>query len=462
MKFYKLGLLTLLISLFILNSCKTQDGIGLDPATPIAGKLIADTSIVATTAVEDDIVTSVSAAAVNNPLSFRAPLSYFNDPELGNTETHIAAVLSTPGAIAYTLPTGTITIDSARLILPYATNGFYGDSLLSTYKIDVRQLKERIVATQTYYNTKHFESFSTLLGTKTFLARSHDTIKVTNIVAGGPDTLIKVRPQVRIPIDPNFINQNFFLAPTATLSNPAIFENTVNGLYISLDKSQTPGVGGNLFFNLDSASVAVYYKNVNGSTVDTAMISLSLGKKVTEIIHTHSVKVQAAIDNPSELVYLQGMAGLRAKLTLPDVKGIFAGDGGSDNVILNRAELIVKVDPSTTTPFAPSKRLTLYKYDIAHQRVVLQDASSTDPRSTGFGGGYNSSTGEYHFIITAYLQDLLRGKTIDYGTYIGPVDPTGTTVDVTPVSTYADRSIVVGKNSPYRIKLNIIYTKINQ
>jgi len=456
MKFYKLGLLTLLISLFILNSCKTQDGIGLDPATPIAGKLIVDTSIVATTAVEDDVVTS--------SLSARVPLSYFNDPELGNTETHIAAVLSTPGATAYTLPTGTITIDSARLILPYATDGFYGDSLLSTYKIDVRQLGERIVPSQTYYNTKHFETFGDIIGTKTFLARAHDTLKITNIVTGGPDTLIKVKPQVRIPINPNFINLRFFSADAATLSNPTIFENTVNGLYISLDKNQTPGVGGNLFFNLDSASLAVYYKNVNGSTVDTAVVSLSLGRKVTEIIHTHSVKVQAAIDNPSttKLVYLQGLAGLRAKLTLPDVKGIFAADGGSDNVILNRAELIVKVDPGTTTPFAASKRLTLYKYDIAHQRIALQDASSTDPRSTGFGGGYDSSTGEYHFIITAYLQDLLRGKTIDYGTYIAPVNPTGTTVDVTPTAIYADRSIVVGKNSPYRIKLNIIYTKINQ
>jgi hypothetical protein len=457
MKFYKLGLLTLLISLFILNSCKTQDGIGLDPATPIAGKLITDTSIVAATVPEDDVITS--------SLSARVPLSYFKDPELGVTETNIATVLSTPGATAYTLPTGTITIDSARLILPYATDGFYGDSLLSTYKIDVRQLKERIVASQTYYNTKHFESFSSVLGTKTFLARAHDTLKVLNIVKGGPDTLIKVAPQVRIPIDPNFINQNFFSAPTATLSNPTVFENTLNGLYITLDKNQTPGVGGNLFFKLDtSASLAVYYKATNGTTVDTAMVSLSLGRTVTEIIHTHSVKVQAAIDDPSTtgLVYLQGLAGLRAKLTLPDVKGIFAGDGGSDNVILNRAELVVKVDPGTTTPFAPSKRLTLYKYDIAHQRIVLQDASTTDPRATGFGGDYNASTGEYHFIITAYLQDLLRGKTIDYGTYIGPVNPTGTTIDVTPTATYAERAVVLGKNSPYRIKLNIIYTKINQ
>ncbi|MBD1385477.1 DUF4270 domain-containing protein [Mucilaginibacter rigui] len=456
MKFYKLGLLTLLISLFILNSCKTQDGIGLDPATPIAGKLIADTSIMATTVKEDSVITS--------GLSSRVPLSYFKDPEFGTTETNIAMVLSTPGATAYTLPTGTITIDSARLILPYATDGFYGDSLLSTYKIDVRQLSERIVATKSYYNTKHFESYSDIIGSKTFSARAHDTLKILNMVKGGPDTLIKVKPQVRIPIDPDFINQHFFLVAQTVLSNPVIYENQMNGLYISLDKNQTPGVGGNMYFNLDSAALTIYYKNINGSTTDTTSISLSLGRKVTEIKHTYSTKVLAALDNTSTkgLVYLQGLAGLRAKLTLPDVKSIFASEGGSDNVVLNRAELIVKVDPGSATPFAPSKRLTLYKYDIARQRTTLQDASSTDPRASNFGGAYNAATGEYHFIITAYLQDLLRGKTVDYGTFLAPVNPTGTTIDVTPASTYADRSIIVGKNSPYRVKLNIIYTKINQ
>lgn len=456
MKFYKLGLLTLLISLFILNSCKTQDGIGLDPSTPIAGKLIADTSIVATTVKEDSIITS--------SLSARVPLSYFKDPEFGTTEANIAMVLSTPGASAYTLPTGTITIDSARLILPYATDGFYGDSLLSTYKIDVHQLDERIDPTKSYYNTKNFSSSSNLLGTKTFLARAHDTLKIVSIVKGGPDTLIKVKPQVRIPIDANFINQRFFSASANTLSNPVIFESLIKGLYVTLDKNQTPGVGGNMYFNLDSAALTIYYKNFSGGATDTTAISLSIGRKVVEIKHTYSTTVQAALDNTSTkgLVYLQGLAGLRAKLTLPDVKGIFTAAGGSDNVVLNRAELIVKVDPGSTTPFAPSKRLTLYRYDIARQRVTLQDASSTDPRSSNFGGAYNAATGEYHFIITAYLQDLLRGKSVDYGTFLAPVNPTGTTIDLTPASTYADRSIIVGKNSPYRVKLNIIYTKINQ
>ena len=89
MKFYKLGLLTLLISLFILNSCKTQDGIGLDPTNEIKGSLLTNNNVVAATAYEDSIIT--------NNLSTRAPLAYFKDPEFGTTEANIAAVFRYPG-----------------------------------------------------------------------------------------------------------------------------------------------------------------------------------------------------------------------------------------------------------------------------------------------------------------------------------------------------------------------------
>jgi hypothetical protein len=453
MKFYKLGLLTLLISLFILNSCKTQDGIGLDPATPIAGDLIIDTSIVSTTVPEDSVVTNGSAT--------RAPLAFFKDPDFGTTEANIAAVLNLPGSAAYTLPTGTITIDSVRLILPYATDGFYGDSLLSQYKIDVHQLDERILLTKSYYNTKHFSFTPALLGTKTFYARVHDSVQVTNIVTGGPDTLIKIKPHLRIPINPGFINTNFFGASTSVLSSNDIFSNTVKGLYLTLDKTKTPGTGGNIFFGLDSAAVMVYYKRVDGTTIDTTSVSLPLGVNVNEIKHTYTgTKAEAALNGTSTdgLVYLQGLAGLRAKLSFPNVKNILDG-----KTIINRAELVVKVKPGTTTPFAPSRRLTLYTYDIAHQRINLQDASPTDPRATVFGGSFNPATGEYHFIVTAFMQDLIRGKTTDYGTYLAPVDPIATdVVDITPAATYAERAIIGGKNSPYRIKLNIIYTKLAQ
>jgi hypothetical protein len=56
----------------------------------------------------------------------------------------------------------------------------------------------------------------------------------------------------------------------------------------------------------------------------------------------------------------------------------------------------------------------------------------------------------------------MNGKTVDYGTYLAPVDTTNTqSVDINPTPQTAGRTIAVGTdNSANRIKLNIIYTKI--
>jgi hypothetical protein len=113
----------------------------------------------------------------------------------------------------------------------------------------------------------------------------------------------------------------------------------------------------------------------------------------------------------------------------------------------------------------------MYQLDIAKQRTLIQDASSTDARAQigVFGGGYNKTKKEYHFIVTAYIQDLIRKKTIDYGTYVAPVDTTefnsttGST-NIGPTAQVAARTVAVGsdKTSPYKIKLNIIYTRVRK
>ncbi|MGZ3750429.1 MAG: DUF4270 family protein [Mucilaginibacter sp.] len=161
MKFFRLDLLTLLISLFILNSCKNKDtiGLGLDSSTQLNGSLIDTATVVVNTVPEDSVATSGLT---------KTPLGYFNDPVLGPTQSDIAIGLSLPGGGAYTLPTGTISIDSAVLVLKYA-DGFYGDSLTSKYKVNVYQLGERPLS-KAYYNNKVWPYNSgTLLGTRSFL-----------------------------------------------------------------------------------------------------------------------------------------------------------------------------------------------------------------------------------------------------------------------------------------------------
>ena len=93
----------------------------------------------------------------------------------------------------------------------------------------------------------------------------------------------------------------------------------------------------------------------------------------------------------------------------------------------------------------------------------------SDPRSSAaYGGFYNPEKKEYHFLVTAYVQDLMRGKVVDYGAYLGAADNLGSSYfnDVTPNPQLDGRIAAVGFDngslSPYRIKLNIIYTKITK
>jgi len=122
--------------------------------------------------------------------------------------------------------------------------------------------------------------------------------------------------------------------------------------------------------------------------------------------------------------------------------------------------------PGTNIPLQPLPKLTMYTLDLALQPALLEDANGGDPRSGGisiFGGFYAPAKQNYHFIITAFLQDMLLGRIIDRGTYIAPIDTTNTsTVDIAETPQVAARTIAVGttKSSPYKIVLNIIYTKI--
>lgn len=467
MKFFRLDLLTLLISLFILNSCKNKDtiGLGADSSTQLNGTMIDTSTVVVNTM--PDIGNPLSKDSIQTSGLTKIPFGYINDPVFGTTESNVAMALNLPGQTSYSLPTGTIAIDSAVLVMPYA-DGFYGDSLTSKYKVNVYQLANRIKSTP-YYNLDSWAYQGGVLGTSTFFARTHDSIKRYNIITGKPDTLIKVPPQLRISIDKNFINSILFNAGTTQLSSNSTFLNNVKGLYLTIDKTGSTGVGGTFMFS-SSDSLNVYYRTINGSTIDTSMVTLPITTHVSQIKHTSSNTLTTEFaDSTSsrDLIYLQGLAGTKVKIKFPYLKSLNSTLG---KIVVNRAELVVTPSPGSTIPLKQLPKLTMYKYDIAHQIVELEDANSTDARyiSPGvFGGYYARATNSYHFVVTGYVQDLIDGRTTDYGTFLAPIDTASkTTVAVAPTTQMTGRLIAVGTpakgspNYPYRIKLNIIYTKI--
>lgn len=457
MKFFRLDLLTLLISLFILGSCKKEGTVqlGVNDTNKLEGYLI-DTSTVFVNTLREDSASTTALA--------KTPLSYFKDPVFGTTEANIAIDLNLPDRTAYTLPAGTISVDSAILVLNYA-NGFYGDSITTRYKANVYQLDERMLSGSTYLNNKTWKVKSTLLGSRSFLSKTHDSVSVIQPIRAAKDSLMKVAPQLRIPLSASFINSNLFAAAATVRSSNLVFKNTVNGLYVTLDKSQ-PGPGGTFMLNLDSAAVKVYYRTTVGTTIDTAVITLPSGVRAAEIKHNYTgtaVAAELATTAPlRNTFYLQGLLGLRARVKFPYVANIVKTLGS--DVIINRAELVVSAKPGTDFPFEPLQRLTLYKLDIANQRTTIQDNTPADPRAfASYGGFYGSTTKQYRFLVTAYVQDLMRGKVPDYDTFIGVADPAlqgASGSDIFPTTQIEGRTVAGGSGVPYSIKLNIIYTKI--
>jgi hypothetical protein len=403
MKFFRIDLLTLLISLFILGSCKNPDGIGLgvDPSQAVQANLVDTATVNTTTMVDDSVLT-------NNILN--TPLSYFKDPDMGTTEANIAASLNLPGGGAYTLPTGTITIDSAVLVLPYS-DGFYGDSLSTRYKVNVYQLKEPLVSGRSYYSNRAWSFDNTnLLGSQTFKVTPKTRRKIKDIVVGGPDTAKNVIPQLRIPINASFINTNFFKAPASQLASNSAFINNIKGLYITVDQAQTTGgPGGTIYFSMGSGncSVDVYTRVNNAGTIDTLVTKLGVGNPhAVQIKHDYSSApaVVSQLNNPtvsSNTLYLQGLSGLRAKISFPYLKKLLPANLANNDVVLNRAELVISPVAGTgVAPLVPTPRLTLYRFDIAHQRILLPDAAGSDARYTSvgsFGGFYDKYHNTYNY-----------------------------------------------------------------
>ncbi|WP_419802381.1 DUF4270 domain-containing protein [Mucilaginibacter sp.] len=474
MKFVKTDLLTLLISLFILSSCKKPDAVSLaiDPTQVINGTLLDTVSIVTNTLRDDSVATTNLA---NSAGVYIAPLAYYKDPVLGITEANVAMSIGTPNSSAFTKPTGTVTVDSAVLVLRYTPHGFYGDTTSTKYKLNVYQLAEQPL-NQTYYNTKVWAYNPTIIGTGSFNARPSDMVKVLQIVTGAKDTIKKLPPQIRIPVNTSFVKSNILLTDSLKLIGTEAFKRYFKGLYLTFDKAQTTGgTGGNFYLQTDSCQLNIYYKKTSSTgVIDTVVASFpASGTFASQIKHDYTgTVVPAALSNTKSAgtIYLQGLAGLRAKIAFPSLATSVHQILG--NATLNRAELIVTPVAGTQLyPFLPAPRLTMYRYNVAKQRIELPDATTNDKRTytlslssnylAVFGGIYNSSKNEYHFVITSYISDLISGKTIDYGTFLAPADYYNlTAVEYNTGSVQSAARLIAGgdKTSAYKMKLNIIYT----
>lgn len=460
MKLYKLDLLTLLISLFIFSGCQNTDSIGLDvdPSTDIAGTFVDTVTVRATTVREDSIVTNTLR---------QYPLGYFNDPVLGKTSANIALSLT---MVSGNTTFGTAPVlDSAVLVLHYGDE-FYGDST-SKFQIEVRQLAEPLNKSKTYYNQTGFNVNSAIIGNKLVTIRRRDSVKVTEILTGKPDVVKTRAPQIRIPLNASFINNNFINAAATNFSTQALFMKLIKGLHLKVNETQSSGPGGVAFLNLtDSSRLEIYYKTKSATTTDTTKVSFPILNGIEPVAaqFTHDytgTNVQTQLNSPNtqfDFTYVQGLAGLRTRIRFPHLDKLKELGG----ITINKAELIVSVVGGTDN-YKPAPRLLMYTNDIASQRQFIPDFGTNPSIALSdfdFGGFYDAKNKRYKFVVTTFLQDILKGKSKQYDTFIAPVSVSYSRQSgPVPSGSTASRSVLgSGKSGvTYKMKLNIFYSRIN-
>jgi len=423
-----------------------------------------DTLTIASRTVRDDI-------AQTSYLT-RYPFGFLKDPVFGSTEVRLAMTVGIPST-DYSFG-DSARLDSAVLVLKYAGE-FYGDSTLS-YTINVHQLSTNLSDIDAFPSNKEYPYENQIIGSRTGRLFPTTKIKVLDIVAGAADTFKNEEPQLRIRLDQAFIADNIVGLPATSLKSAIAFENAFKGLHVQVNKTNVTGKGAMMFFDLANAGsyVSLYYKKKGTTTTDTVNALFPIGNNVYPAAATikqdyTGTVIESQLNQPGKQfqeTYLQPLTGLRNRIAFPYIDKFKEKAG---KIVVNKAELVIDVAAGTDlSPFDAAPRLSLYRYDIAEQRANLPDNSpTTDPRgfqdSRIFGGYFNAVTRQYVFVITSYIQDLVSGKTKDYGTFLAPI-PSSEFL-VTPSLGSAARAVISAqKKNPAAgegtMKLNIYYTKV--
>ena len=159
-----------------------------------------------------------------------------------------------------------------------------------------------------------------------------------------------------------------------------------------------------------------------------------------------------------DINYVQPLGGVKTSIRFPYIKNLKS----LGNITINKAELIVQIENGSDI-FSPTPKLFLYRTDIAEQLQPMPDVLLGLTESS-LGGFYDSSKKRYRFTLTAYVQDLLSGKLLQYSTYISAEDlKPGNNGKLMPSVSTVSRAVFGSGNTaaPIKMKLNVVYTKVN-
>lgn len=439
-----------LASVLIFSSCKKDHnvlGADVQPASDQLGAMYSDTSVIfAYTSGYDSI------PSFNDRYKF---LGSNHDPVFGRTDVGIYTNINIPNAVTNVSFGDDANLVSSEIILAVSGLEIHGDAI-AALSYSVFPVTNVLDKNQPYYtHNKSQHSKNSLLGSY------NGTISVMN------DKLV-----LRIPIDFNFaksvLNNPQYLVDDATL------QSTYKGFYITAEGTNLNPLNQQGYiakFDLEDevSGFYLYYQNGTPSParenkkfqftfggVDASRYNtVTYHKGTISNASLYSQLVDKDTTKGKQNLFLKGLGGSKVKLYIPGLKNY----SDSFPVSVNRAELIVNVDPSFSTNginYDPPPKLTLVAIDESTGVESYAIDQLTDTDLARYDGNYNSDNNRYVFNIARHVQAILRGTRKNNGFYLVVADPS-------PLLTarrdnYTERVIVGGSGHPtLKLQFNLSY-----
>ncbi len=434
------GLAIFTITLFVLGSCEKKEntiGSGFLDGEKFGSGIYRNTKIVAYTTERDSIVSSGSNlnllgvyedpifGSIKSSFGIQLTLSEF-EPDFGTNPTVDSVILTMPYL-------GKADSDST---MTYNTDSIYGNKNIPI-TIKISQLDKFLHPDSIYYSNTELPIIADgeVYPSNTFQFSS-DSIPLSYIdtTSTGADTTIiyKIAPSLRLKLEDKYFQDNILDAdPSYLVDNANFITNHINGLVFDTESTDGAVYTFDMF---KKSSLIIYYKNEDtddeGNPLPPQGYGLKFDNKFSRVnkyefdrsnadaLLTKQLAPIYDTANGSEMIYLQGMAGLEANIKL-FTDEIQLDTIRKENWLINRAELVYRVSDENGDVVAPPFRLLMVNNDSLS--VVGSDYRIIDYvlEPAAFDGYLNSDatilSGNvekryYKFRITNHVATILDGE----------------------------------------------------
>jgi hypothetical protein len=431
-------------------SCKKKDddnvlGLDVQPTNDLVGVTITDsTSLFMYTQRVD------SSRTYNDRYKY---LGSLNDEYFGKTDASIYTNLSISNGLTNVSFGANAVLDSAELILRFNDEsiGKINDPL----NYEVHLMNGSLQPSTAYYTaqTVPYSAAAVNIGNAKFANRYGVTCLV-------------------IPMNRNMAQ--YMLQTDANLLNNTVFQAANKGFYIkATNPVSLPNSGSIYRFDLDddASGLVLYYHN--GSSVNSKGESFrfsfggSDALRINHISHNYASAHHNLYDQitgagtadtlkGSSNVYLGSFGGTRVRVYLPFLKSF----SDSENVAINRAELIIKVD-ETLAPYDlnygyPAQLALIGCSSTGVEELVWDQLETSD--FVKYNGNYDATNKQYVFNIARQMQKVITHKVENYGFYL--VNALPTVSSVVRRDNRVQRAVIGGTaNAAYKPFFRVTYVK---